>query len=143
MPSWSPATPSGRISGLRSWTGRWRSTPAGRDASVAEVVLLDRARSAAILVPPLLVVMWLGGWAIVIVVGLAVAIAAWEAFRLLTAAGHVSMPLLGITLAVIGAVGDAVDPVAGASGLLLAALGIVLDGIGALTRLDPREGLAV
>ena len=106
-------------------------------------MFVDRARSAAILVPPLLVAMWLGGWAIVIVVGLAVAVAAWEAFRLLSSAGHASMPLLGITLAVIVAVGDAVKPLPGGSGLLLAALGIVLVGIGALTRLDPREGLAV
>ena len=106
-------------------------------------MLVDRARSAAILVPPLLVAMWLGGWAIVVVVAVAVVVAAWEAFRLLTAAGHASMPLLGITLAVIVAFGDAVKPLPGGSGLLLAALGLVLVGVGALTRLDPREGLAV
>src|SRR5262245_46075487 len=103
----------------------------------------DRARSAAIIVPPLLIALWLGGWWVVVLVGVAVAVAAWEAFRLLTAAGHASLPLLGITLAVIVALGDAVKPLAGGSGLLLAALGIVLVGIGSLTRLDPREGLAV
>ena len=106
-------------------------------------MLRDRARSAAILVPPLLVAMWLGGPWIAIVVALAVVLAGIEAFRLLTAAGHASMPALGVVLAVIVALGDSVKPLAGGSGLLLAALGIILVGIGALTRQDPREGLAV
>lgn len=106
-------------------------------------MLRDRARSAAILVPPLLIALWLGGPWIVLVVAVAVAIAAWEAFRLLTAAGHSSMPALGVVLAVVVAIGDTIKPLPGGSGLLLAALGIVLVGTGALTRLDPREGLAV
>lgn len=103
----------------------------------------DRARSAAILVPPLLVAMYLGGPWIIIAIGIAVVFAALEAFRLLTAAGHASMPLLGVSLALVIALGDSVKPLPGGSGLLLAALGIVLVGTGALTRLDPREGLAV
>jgi phosphatidate cytidylyltransferase len=106
-------------------------------------MLRDRARSAAILVPPLLVAMWLGGPWIALVVGLAVVIAAFEAFRLLTTAGHHSMPLLGIVLAVVVALGDSVKVLPGGSGLLLASLGIVLVGTGALTRLDPREGIAI
>jgi len=61
-------------------------------------MLRDRARSAAILVPPLLVALWLGGGWILLVVGAATALGAWEAFRLLTAAGHSSMPALGIVL---------------------------------------------
>lgn len=105
-------------------------------------MLRDRARSAAILAPPLLIALWLGGPWIVLVVALAVALAAWEAFRLLTAAGHSSMPAVGVVLAVVVAIGDSVKPMPGGSGLLLAALGIVLVGTGALTRLDPREGLA-
>jgi phosphatidate cytidylyltransferase len=106
-------------------------------------MLRDRARSAAILVPPLLVAMWLGGPWIALVVALAVVLASIEAFRLLTAAGHASIPILGVILAVIVALGDSVQQLPGGSGLLLAALGIVLVGLGALTRLDPREGLAV
>jgi phosphatidate cytidylyltransferase len=106
-------------------------------------MLRDRARSAAILVPPLLVAVWLGGPWILLVVGVAVVVAGIEAFRLLTAAGHASLPLLGIVLAVVVALGDAVKELPGGSGLLLAALGIVLVGTGALTRLDPREGLAI
>ena len=106
-------------------------------------MLRDRARSAAILVPPLLVAMWLGGPWIAIVVGLAVVLAGIETFRLLTAAGHPSMRALGVVLAVIVALGDSVKELPGGSGLLLAGLGVVLVGIGALTRLDPREGLAI
>ncbi|HUQ44117.1 MAG TPA: phosphatidate cytidylyltransferase [Candidatus Limnocylindria bacterium] len=106
-------------------------------------MLRDRARSAAILVPPLLIAMWLGGPWISLIVGLAVVLSGYEAFRLLTAAGHSSMPVLGIVLALIVALGDSVKELPGGSGLLLAALGIVLVGVGALTRTDPREGLAV
>lgn len=106
-------------------------------------MLRDRARSAAILVPPLLLAVWLGGPWIVLIVGLAVVLAAVEAFRLLTAAGLASMPILGIMLAVVVGFGDSVKELPGGSGLLLAALGIVLVGTGALTRLDPREGLAI
>jgi phosphatidate cytidylyltransferase len=106
-------------------------------------MLRDRARSAAILVPPLLVAMWLGGPWILLVVGLAVVFAGVEAFRLLTSAGHSSMPSLGVVLAVVVALGDSVKQLPGGSGLLLAALGFVLVGAGSLTRQDPREGLAV
>jgi phosphatidate cytidylyltransferase len=106
-------------------------------------VLRDRVRSAAILVPPLLVALLLGGPWIVLVVAVAVVLAGVEAFRLLTAAGYASLPVLGVVLGVVIALGDSVKPVAGGSGLLLAALGVVLVGIGALTRPDPREGLAV
>ncbi|MCI0581841.1 MAG: phosphatidate cytidylyltransferase [Chloroflexi bacterium] len=106
-------------------------------------MLRDRIRSAAILVPPLLVAVWLGGPWVVLVVGLAVVIGAIEAFRLLTAAGHASLPSLGIVLAVVIAVGDSVTALPGGSGLLLAALGVVLVGTGALSRPDPREGVAV
>lgn len=106
-------------------------------------MLRDRVRSAAILVPPLLVALYLAGPWITLVVALVVAIAAREAFRLLTAAGHASMPRLGVILAVVVGLGDSLTPLPGGSGLLLAALGIVLVGAGALTRPDPREGLEV
>jgi phosphatidate cytidylyltransferase len=106
-------------------------------------MLRDRARSAAVLVPPLLVAMWLGGPWIAIVVAVAVVLAGIEAFRLLTAAGHPSLPFLGVMLALAVALGDALQQLPGGSGLLVAALGIVLVGIGSLTRIDPREGLAL
>jgi phosphatidate cytidylyltransferase len=106
-------------------------------------MLRDRARSAAILVPPLLLALWLGGGWILLVVGFGTVLGAREAFRLLTAAGHSSMPLLGVVLAVVIALGDSVKVLPGGSGILLAGLGVVLVGVGALTRLDPREGLEV
>ena len=106
-------------------------------------MLRDRVRGAAILIPPLLLALWLGGGWILLVVGLATVLGAREAFRLLTAAGHASLPLFGIVLAVIIALGDSVKVLPGGSGILLAGLGVVLVGLGALTRLDPREGLAV
>jgi phosphatidate cytidylyltransferase len=106
-------------------------------------MLRDRVRSAAILVPPLLLALWLGGGWILLVVGLATAIGAYETFRLLTAAGHSSMPALGIAFAVVVALGDSVVVLPGGSGILVAGLVVVLIGVGALTRLDPREGVAV
>jgi phosphatidate cytidylyltransferase len=105
-------------------------------------VLRDRARSAALLIPPLLVVLWLGGLWIVALVAVAVAIGAREVFRLLEAAGHPAFPALGIVLALVVALADTVTSVPGGAGLLLAAIGIILVGTAALTRPDPRDGLA-
>jgi phosphatidate cytidylyltransferase len=105
-------------------------------------MLRDRARSAAILAPPVLIALLLGGPWIALVVAVAVVIAATELFRLLTAAGHASFPALGTVLAVVIALGDTVKAMAGGSGLMFAAVGLVLVGFAALTRLDPREGLA-
>lgn len=105
-------------------------------------MLRDRARSAATLVPPLLIVLWLGAPWIALLVGVAVAIGAREAFRLLEAAGHPAFPALGVVLALVVALADSVAAVPGGAGLLLAAIGIVLAGTAALSRQDPREGLA-
>jgi phosphatidate cytidylyltransferase len=105
-------------------------------------MLRERARSAAILAPPILVALLFGGPWITLVVAIAVALAAVEAFRLLTAAGHASFPALGVVLAVVIALGDSVRLVPGGSGLLLAGVGLVLVGSAAITRPDPREGLA-
>jgi len=105
-------------------------------------VLRDRARSAALLIPPLLIVLWLGGVWIIALVAIAVAIGAREAYRLLEAAGHPAFPAIGIVLALVVALADSVTAVPGGAGLLLTAIGIVLVGGAALTRNDPREGLA-
>jgi CDP-diglyceride synthetase len=64
-------------------------------------MLRDRVRRAAILVPPLFVALWLGGGWILLVVAIATVIGAYEAFRLLTAAGHASMSAMGIVLALV------------------------------------------
>jgi len=105
-------------------------------------VLRERARSAAVLAPPILLALLLGGPWIALVVAVAVAIGAVEAFRLLTQAGHASFPALGVVLAVVVALGDSVRELPGGSGLLLAGVGIVLVASAAIPRLDPREGLA-
>ena len=123
----------------RSW-----STPAELAASVADPALMlrDRAASAALLIPPLFIVLWLGGPWIVALVAIIVLLAASEAFRLLASAGLSSFPLLGIAIALVVAVGDSVAPALGGAGLVLAALAVVLVGVGALARTNPAEGLA-
>ncbi len=105
-------------------------------------MLRERARSAAILAPPILIALLLGGPWIALVVAIAVAIGAWEAFRLLTAAGHASFPSLGIVIAVVIALADSVRVLPGGSGLILAGIGLVLIAAVAITRPDPREGIA-
>lgn len=102
----------------------------------------ERVQSAALLVPPLLVILWLGGPWLVLLIALAVGFGAWEVFKLLVAAGHPSFAPIGIVLAVVVAVSDAIPILPSGSGLLLASVGVVLAGTLALTRQDPREGLA-
>jgi phosphatidate cytidylyltransferase len=105
-------------------------------------MLRQRVISAAILVPPLLVALALGGPWIAVVVAVAAALGAWEVFRLLHAAGFPSFPLLGLALSVAVVIDAAGPALLAGSGLLLAAIGLVLIGTGALLRPDPREGLA-
>ncbi|HEX9549586.1 MAG TPA: phosphatidate cytidylyltransferase [Candidatus Limnocylindrales bacterium] len=105
-------------------------------------MLRDRARSAALLIPPVLVVLWLSGPWIAALVAVAVAIGAREAFRLLDAAGHPSFPALGIVLALAVALADTLTSVPGGAGLLVASIGVVLVGTAAIARADPRDGLA-
>src|SRR4029453_12168824 len=104
-------------------------------------MLRQRALSAAILVPPLLIVLVLGGPWIVALIVVATALAAIEVFRLLGAAGYPSVAVLGIALAVgvvlDGAVASALD----GSGLILIAVGTILAAVGAFAKQDPREGL--
>lgn len=102
----------------------------------------QRAISAAILVPVLLIVLAIGGPVLAVAVALVTALAAIEAFRLLQAAGYLPLPALGVALA-LAVVADAAFPdVLEGSGLLLGAVGIVLVAVAAFTRLDPHDGLA-
>src|SRR5258708_32536324 len=98
--------------------------PADRTA-----MLRDRVRSAGLLVPPLLLALWLGEPWIAAVVALVVLVAATEAFRLLTAAGHASFPTLGAVLPLVVALGDSGKTLSGGSGLLLLGVGRVLLGV--------------
>jgi phosphatidate cytidylyltransferase len=104
----------------------------------------QRAISAAILVPALLLVLAIGG-EIPLVLAAAIAIvtilAAREVFALLTTAGYPTLPLLGTVLALTVIVDATFPEVLEGSGLLLSAVGIVLVSVAAFTRQDPRDGL--
>jgi phosphatidate cytidylyltransferase len=104
-------------------------------------MLRERAVSAAILVPPLILVLILGGVWITALILVATALAAVEVFRLLRSAGYPSVPALGIALS-LGIVLDAAAPVElEGSGLILVAIGLILAAVGAFAKRDPREGL--
>jgi len=104
-------------------------------------VLRDRARSAAILVPPILAALAVGGPVLVVVVALAAALGALETYRLLRAAGYGSLPWLGVVLAVVLVLDLGLRGVPEGSALLLVAVGVVLASVGAFGRPDPRDGL--
>jgi phosphatidate cytidylyltransferase len=103
--------------------------------------LRQRSTTAALLIPPLLVALLLGGPWIVAVIAVATALAALEVFTLLTAAGYPSLVWLGTVFAVAlvldAATSNLVDP----SGTILLGVGSVLVAVGAFTRPDPRAGL--
>lgn len=102
----------------------------------------ERATSAAVLVPILLIVLALGGAVLSIAVAVITVLAAREVFALLRSAGHPTLPTLGAVLALTVVVDAAVPGVLEGSGLLLTAIGIVLVAVAAFTRTDPRDGVA-
>ena len=102
----------------------------------------QRAISALILVPVLLVVLWLGGYVLAGAVAVVTVIASLEVFKLLRAAGYATLAPLGAALALCIVLDAAFPKVLEGSGLLLGAIGIVLVAVAAFTRLDPHEGLA-
>jgi phosphatidate cytidylyltransferase len=104
-------------------------------------MLRERAISAAVLVPPLVVILVLGGPWIVALVAVATALAAVEVFRLLRAAGYPSVPVLGIVLAIAIVLDSAAPQNLEGSGLILIAVGVILTACGAFLKKDPREGL--
>jgi phosphatidate cytidylyltransferase len=101
----------------------------------------DRATSAAILVPALLIVLAVGGIVLAAAVAVVTVLAAREGFKLLSDAGFPTLPLLGTALA-LSVVADATFPgVLEGSGLLLVAVGIMLVAVAAFTRTNPLEGI--
>ncbi len=104
-------------------------------------MLRQRTISAAILVPPLLGVLALGGPWIAALVVVLTGLAAIETFRLLRRAGYLSLPSLGTLLALVMVLDAAVPQLEG-SGLLVGAVGIILLAVFALSLPDPRDGLA-
>lgn len=102
----------------------------------------QRATSAAVLVPLLLIVIALGGVAVSVAIALITVLAVREVFAMLRAAGQPALPALGAVLA-LTVILDAVFPgVLEGSGLLLIAVGVVLTAVASFTRQDPRDGLA-
>jgi phosphatidate cytidylyltransferase len=102
----------------------------------------ERAISALIFVPPLLVILVLGMPWIAIGLALLAALGAWEAFRLLDSAGHQSLPLMGSLLAGTFALEAAAPTDLADAAALLLAVGLILAAVGAFGRRDPREGLS-
>lgn len=104
-------------------------------------MLRQRAISAAILIPPLLVALLLGRPWIVAVIAVAAALAAYETFGLLTAAGYSSLAWFGTAFAAALVLDAAVAPAVDPNGGLLLAVGTILAAAGAFLRRDPRDGL--
>ncbi len=103
-------------------------------------MLKTRALSALLLVPILGVALVIGLPAITLVLVLVAAIGGTEVFRLLKGAGYPSLSLFGTALAVAFVLEAAFKPM-GDKGSLLIAVGVVLAGVGAFSRIDPRDGL--
>jgi phosphatidate cytidylyltransferase len=101
----------------------------------------QRAISAFVFVPPLLVVLILGmPW---IALGLAalVALGAREAFRLLDGAGYPAQPWFGVVLAAAIAIVAAGPAEFADKAALLLAIGLVLAAVGGFAQPEPRLGL--
>lgn len=103
----------------------------------------ERAISAAVLVPVLLLILAIGGPVIGAAVALATALAALEVFRLLRSAGYATFSALGTVLALVVVLDAAFPQVLEGSGLLLGAVGIVLVAVASFSLPDPRDGLAI
>lgn len=101
----------------------------------------ERALTAVVLVPVLLAVLAIGGPVLALAVAVITVVAARETFRLLESAGHTTFPLLGAALALVIVLDAAFPEILDGSGLLLAAVGILLVAVAAFTRPDPRDGL--
>jgi phosphatidate cytidylyltransferase len=101
----------------------------------------QRALTAAVLVPVLLIVLWVGGVVLAAAIAIVTLLAAREVFDLLTKSGHATFPWLGMALALTVILDAAFPAVLEGSGLLLVAIGIVLVAVAAFSKPDPRDGL--
>lgn len=105
-------------------------------------MISQRALSAAIFVPPLLIVLALGEPWFGVLVAAFVAAGAWEAMRLLRQAGYATVPAVGMVGALAVAAGVARLPGWDGYEALLAAGVVVITGIVAFREQDPKVGLA-
>ena len=101
----------------------------------------QRAISAVVLVPVLLIVLAIGGPVLSAAVALVTVLAATEVFRLLKGAGYAPFAALGCVLALAIVLEAAFPEALDGSGVLLAAIGIVLIGVAGFTKVEPRDGL--
>lgn len=104
-------------------------------------MLRQRVVSAAVLIPPLIVVLLLGGPWIAALIALVTGLAALEVFALLRVAGYPTLRVLGTLLALAVVVDAAAPTLLEGSGLLLGAIGLILIAIGSFLLPDPRDGL--
>src|SRR4051794_791841 len=135
-----PSSTSPRISGPTSVrtpsTPRSSNSRAATAASAADGqddTMRERAISAAVLVPVLLVVLALGGPVLAAAVVLLTALAGVEAFRLLRGAGYATFSALGTVLALVVVLAAALPDLLGTKALLLAAVGTILIAVAAFT----------
>jgi phosphatidate cytidylyltransferase len=104
-------------------------------------MIRQRALSAAIFVPPLLIVLALGEPWFAALIAVFVAVAAWEACRLVRAAGYEANPALCLAGALaVTADMAAPEQLRDYAGLLVAAV-LIAAGIAAFARKDTRVGL--
>ena len=101
----------------------------------------QRAVSAVVLVPVLLIVLAIGGPVLAAGVALLTRPRGIEVFRLLKSAGYAPFAALGCVLALAIALEAAFPEQLEGSGILLAAIGIVLIGVAGFTKVEPRDGL--
>jgi phosphatidate cytidylyltransferase len=102
----------------------------------------ERAVSALLFVPPLIVILVLGMPWIAFGLALLGALAARELFHLLEDAGQPAQPLMGVVLATTITLAAAAPAVLADKAALLIAIGIVLTAVESFWRREPREGLA-
>ena len=102
----------------------------------------ERARSALVFVPPLVIALLLGKPWLAVVVLVAAGLGALEALRLLRAAGYPVQVALGVAIA-LAIVLDAAVPVdLAGSAALLVAVALILAAVGSFARRDPGDGLS-
>jgi CDP-diglyceride synthetase len=102
----------------------------------------QRALSALVFVPPLLIVLALGEPWFGALIAAFVAVAAWEAARLLRGAGYAAVPWL-VVAGALAVAADVASPawLAGYGDLLVAAV-VVAAAVAAFLEKDTRDGFA-
>jgi phosphatidate cytidylyltransferase len=101
----------------------------------------QRAISAALFVPVLLIVLAIAGPLLAVFITMVAGLAAIEVFRLLRSAGYQTFAALGTALTVAIVLDSAFPDVLEGSGSLLVAVGVVLIAVAAFTKLEPSDGL--